>query len=203
MRTREKLGLLFGLVGWAWSVVANAEPAWTTLRTEQDGLTLETRKTPDSEMPEVRITVAAALPPHALAEAAWELRNDGMQVKYLDHRKVLSQTLTERVLFLALRPPVIRPRACLLRQSRWTDASGASHIRFGTLRFKPPDDTLPFAQLRGQWSFHPSAGGGSRLVYVTLIDLGSVPAWLARGPQLDAAVATVREVMDRARAFNE
>jgi hypothetical protein len=174
------------------------------LRTEPDGLILETRTTNDSEMPEVRVTVAAPWSPRALTEAAWELRNDGMQVKYLGRRKVLSQTDSDRVLFLAVRPPIVRQRQCILRQSRWTDASGAAHLRFATVRFTPaPEEALPFAQLRGHWTFQPSPAGGSVVIYTTLIDLGlGVPIWLARGPQIDAAVDTVREVVARAKAFS-
>ncbi len=174
---------------------------WKTVRTDPDGLAVESRAVPQAALPELRVTTLADAPTSALIAAAWELRDDGMQTKYLAKRRVLAESQNERTLFLQYEPPIISPRQCVLRQVRWADAAtGAWRMRFHALRFTPAEGAAAFAHLRGEWSFAPDASGATRVTYVVLIDVGGVPALLARGPQQDATVATVREVVERAEA---
>jgi hypothetical protein len=201
MQPRRKLSVALGLAGTLLSRVAAAETDWLRVRTEADGLTVESRAVAGSEMPELRVTIETVASPLQLLASAWELRDDGMQAAYLERRTVLSESDGERTLFLALRPPIISPRHCVLRQKRWSDASGVQHLRFDAMPYTPVSDgAVPFAHLRGEWRFEPSGATGARVVYTTLVDLGGVPALIARGPQLDATVQTVREVVARARA---
>jgi hypothetical protein len=198
----RKSGVLRALARSLLPPAAGAQADWTPVRTEDDGVSVESRAVTGSDMPELRLTLQTPSSPARLMAAAWELRDDGMQARYLERRTVLSQGEDERRLFLALRPPLISPRQCLLQQTRWTDAAtGVLHLSFHALPFTPDsDDALPFAHLRGEWRFEPSGATAARVVYTTLVDLGRVPAIVARGPQLEAALATVREVVACAAA---
>ncbi|MBK7864703.1 MAG: hypothetical protein IPJ65_40105 [Archangiaceae bacterium] len=198
MHALKKLSVVLGLASWL-PVGALAQTDWELLRTDADGLTVESRPVAGAELPELKVTAAADVAPARLIAAAWELRTHGMQVIYLEQSRVLSETESERRLFLSYRPPLISRRQCVLRQSRWVEpGTGVQHLRFSALPYTPGKGALPFAHLRGEWVFEPTGAGRARVVYTTLVDVGGVPAVLARAQQLDAAVATVREVVARA-----
>jgi hypothetical protein len=181
---------------------ARAESPWRHEGLERDGILVESREVPESQLPELRFTARANVTPLALTEAAWELRGDGVQATYLEKRQVLRQAPDQRLIYLRVRPPVVGARACVLRQTRDLDeASGRCRVTFRPVQVLPNDGTPPFAQLRGEWRFEPDGQGGSRLIYTTLIDIGGVPAVFARGAQRDAALATVREIIARAAAL--
>jgi hypothetical protein len=188
------------LVAGVIAAAADAEPAWKTEKTEPDGLVVESRRVPESGMPELRLVAVSSRSPAALMASAWTLRTEGMQQLYLAERRVLSDGVDRRVLFMRYKPPIITPREVVLRQQRWSEAAtGAWHLRFRAQSFTPGGEHVAkFAHLRGDWAFEPDGKGGTRITYVALIDVGGIPAWLARGPQQDAAIKTVREVIDRA-----
>ena len=199
-RSGTALAVGLGIVGVLLGGQAGAEGRWTTVRTDPDGLTVESRDVPESGMPELRLTLKTSATPEALLEAAWTLRDEGMQQKYLAERKVLSRAPTERTMFLKYEPPIIRPRLAVLREQRSNDAAtGVAQMSFKRLSYTPANAKgNPFAHLRGAWRFEPDGKGATRVVYTVLIDVGGVPAWLARGPQQQAAVDTVREVISYA-----
>ncbi|MBL8949339.1 MAG: hypothetical protein JNK82_01085 [Myxococcaceae bacterium] len=173
---------------------------WSLLRTERDGITVESRAAAGTAMPELRVTTKAKHPPLELLESAWALRGDGMQTRYLVERTVLSSEASERVLLLRYAPPAISERAVALRELRWRDPkTGAASMTFNQLHAHPSARAAgtPFAHLRGHWSFEPNTEG-TQVVYTVLIDVGGVPAVLARSAQERAAVDTVREVVARA-----
>jgi len=199
-RRLSDLGGALGLTALLPSRGGSAGDGWSRVRTEPDGIALESRTVADSGLPELRVTVSSALAPLSLLESAWALRSGGVQAKYLAERRVLSASATDRELFLRYEPPMIGARQCVLRQERTSDGeSGAASISFAQLQ-RPAQTgggAAPFAHLRGSWRFEP-LGVGTRVVYTVLVDLGGVPAFLARGAQEDAAVETVREVVARA-----
>jgi len=173
----------------------DGEP-WETVRVEADGLTVESRAVEGSDLPELRITAKAPPAPRKLLESAWVLGDD----PYLAERRVLAQSPGFRLLYLRYEPPIIAPRECVLEQQRSVDPeTGAAHLKFDRLKLAAEGGAaaLPFAHLRGSWRFEP-VSGGTRVVYTVLIDVGGVPAFLARGPQADAAVDVVRGVIERA-----
>jgi hypothetical protein len=181
---------------------ARAESPWRAEGLEHDGILIESRDVPESQLPELRFTARAKVSPLALTQAAWELRADGVQAAYLEKREVLRQAPDQRLIYLRVRPPIVGVRACVLRQTRDLDErSGKWRVAFRPVRVLPGDGVPPFAQLRGEWCFEPDGAGGTRLIYTTLIDIGGVPALLARGAQRDAALATVREIIARAAAL--
>jgi hypothetical protein len=181
------------------SLLWEVTPAWERESVEPDGTTIESREVAESPFPELRITAHADAGTDALSEAAWELRDNGMQVLYLEARTVLHESRLERLLYMRVHPPVFGTRECVLHQTRTFDReSGAATVGYGRVEPRAPGEHRPFAHLRGEWRFEPDDKGGSRVVYTTLIDLGGIPAWLARGAQRDAALATVREIIARA-----
>jgi hypothetical protein len=122
-----------------------------------------------------------------------------MQALYLEARLVLRESPLERLLYLRVHPPVFGARECVLHQTRTFDReSRAARVTYRRAEPSTPGEYRPFAELRGEWRFDPEPKGGSRVVYTTLVDLGGIPAWLARGPQQTAALATVREIIARA-----
>ncbi len=181
---------------------AVAAQEWSTESVEADGMLVESRSVPESAFPELRVTVTTQAPVSALASAAWELRDDGMQTLYLDQRPVPRASPNERLLYLRLSLPVVGKRECVLHQSRSFDpVSHAAHVTFRAMPLgRAQSEVVRFSQLRGDWSFEPEARGGTRIIYHVLTDVGRLPAWLGRGPQHNAAAATVREVILRASA---
>jgi hypothetical protein len=174
-------------------------PAWELESTEPDGTTVESREVGESSFPELRVTAHAAASTDALSEAAWEVRDTGMQMLYLEARSVLSESKLERLLYMRVHPPIFGARECVLQQQRVFDrASGAARVWYRPVNPRAMTGYRPFAQLRGEWRFEPDLKGGSHVVYTMLVDLGGIPAWLARGAQQDAALATVREIIARA-----
>jgi hypothetical protein len=181
---------------------ARAASPWRAEGLERDGILIESRDVPESQLPELRFTARAKVSPLALTEAAWELREDGVQAAYLEKREVLRQAPDQRLIYLRVRPPIVGARACVLRQTRDLDErSGNWRVAFRPVKILPGDGATPFAQLRGEWRFEPDREGGTRVIYTTLIDIGGVPALFARGAQRDAALATVREIIARAAAL--
>ncbi len=194
------VGVVLGAAALLASRDGAAGDGWALVRTEADGLALEARAVEGSDMPELRVTVRSPHAPQRLLDAAWALRAD----PYLAERKVLAARSDFRRVYLRYQPPVIAARWCVLEQLRSTDSkTGAASMSFTMQPTAPAlDPSTPFARLEGRWHFVPGSAG-TRVAYTVLIDVGGVPAFLARGAQQDAAVEAVREVVARAGAMLE
>jgi hypothetical protein len=187
------------VVAWISALLLAAEGDWALEQLEDDGTTIEGRAVSESSLPELRVTAHADAAPSALSAAAWELRNAGVLALYLEAREVLRETSSLRLVSMRVHPPLVGARQCVLMQQRsYDEGSGSARVWYRMLRPHGTGEHRPFAQLHGEWRFEPDPTGGTHVTYTTLVDVGGVPAWLAKGPQRNAALATVREIIARA-----
>jgi hypothetical protein len=161
------------------------------LRTERDGLVLESRRLPESDFPA------------SLAEAAWTFRRTGVEGKLVERRQVLQETPSSRLVWQVIRPPVVARRESLIRFSREHQSSGAFVVQFHSEDGAMPehlDDAVRVGLVRGSWKFVPDGAGGAFVEHVVLSEPGGgVPPWLAVGTQENLALDMVREVLAQAR----
>lgn len=184
------------------SVVATsafAEGQWTLLRTEADGLRVESREVPASQFLEFRVTAHSEANLSALTEAVWRWNDKGIEAQMIEQRKVLTETAQERLVWSVMRPPVISRRESFIRFQKRGDRTH-SIIDFASENGDSPEGTNALRmRIRGAWNFEVDPTGGTRVEHRILSDPGgSVPPWLVKGTQADFVVKIVREKLQQA-----
>ena len=181
------------------SALAFAQSAWEPVRTEADGLTLESRTVEGTRFREYRVRAHSDASPTSLLDAAWAWRSEGVEARYIGERRVLEEAATERVEWQLMRLPMVATRETVLRFERATRGETAT-IRYAAIPREAPRDSgaVRMRRLQGGWTFSPDPRGGTLVEHRVLSDPGGeVPEWLARSTQQDVAIAVVRELLHR------
>jgi hypothetical protein len=181
---------------------AQADEPWVT-RSEADGVRLETRPVAGSAFETVRVSCGTSASPRAFIKALWGVASDTSTSPEVKRREVLVDEAQERRYYDVVHPPPASDRDYVMHE-RWAEdeATGNITMRFVTVsdERKPVTSAyVRFGKVEGEVSAQKRPTGGSELTYVVFMDLGgSMPAWLTRGAQRDAAKKFLLEIRRRA-----
>jgi hypothetical protein len=168
---------------------------------ERDGVTLEVQTVPGSGFENVRVTSTTTASPQAFIKALWGVATDSSASPEVVRREVLLDEARERLYYDVVHPPPASDRDYVMHET-WAEDAGVTTLHFVTVsdpRKPVTKDLVRFGRVAGSFSAAPRAGGGSTLTYVIFTDLGgSIPAWLTRGAQRDAAKKFALEIRRRA-----
>jgi START domain len=169
---------------------------------ERDGLTVERRVVSESRYHELRVSAVSPLSPDKLAASVWQFRKDGLEGKMIKRRDLLLDTPDERLVYQQVKTPIVSDRDLVVRLKRVFDrATGVHQILFNSDEPSGPsvaDGHVRVHVIRGSWTFEPSAQG-TIVTYACLSDpAGSLPAWIARGQQLEVAKTLLKEALANA-----
>ncbi len=196
----NSLNVLVLLLG---ALPAFADEGWHEVRRETGGLVVEARPVAGCAYEELRVRVRVPQRPAALAEVVWTWRDDGVEARMVERRKVLSERANERVVYQVVRPPLVSRRQSVVRFTREDAPDGRLvHISFDSVPGELPEhlDAVRVGLIRGDWRFESDGDHATWLDYRCVSDPGGgLPAWLVANAQQDLAVAFVREVMALAR----
>ncbi len=172
--------------------------AWELVE-EREGVTIERRVVSESRYHEVRVSARSPLLPAQLADSVWRIRKDGYESRMLKRRDVLFEGPDERVMYEQVKTPIISDRDFTVRLKRlFDDKSGVHQILFHADNAAgPPERTghVRVQLIRGSWTFEPD-DHGTWVTYACLSDpAGSLPPWIARGQQIEAAFTLLREAL--------
>ena len=173
---------------------------WERL-SQRDGLTLEVQGVPGSGFENVRVTCATSATPQAFIKALWGVAQDTTPSPEVVRRDVLIDEAQVRRYYDVVHPPPASDRDYVMHET-WDEVAGVTALHFESVSdpSKPVSrDLVRFGKVAGSFSAAPRPDGGSALTYVIFTDLGgSIPAWLTRGAQRDAAKKFVLEIRRRA-----
>jgi hypothetical protein len=144
--------------------------------------------------------VRIALPPAAVFESVWRIRDEGYEARITKKRVILKDTPNERVVYSQVRLPVVADRDYTLRLEAKRDVGvDVYQILYRTDNASGPKATTDHVRIeliRGGWTFEPDGEGGCLVTYFFLNDPGGViPAFLARGYQGDVLASVLREAL--------
>lgn len=172
---------------------------WKVERREADGLVAESRRVPESDFPEVRVTGRVKATAEALAAAAWSWRPDGVEGRMVERRLVLVDRPDSKLVYQLMRPPLVSRRESLLRLERQVSADGVITIQVRSDGGELPErhaDAVRMPLVRISWRIEPDGAGGASFDYRCLSEPGGgVPAWLAFNTQLGVSVDIVRDAV--------
>jgi hypothetical protein len=204
-------GLLILLASFAGLLVAGLGVADTTAQAPWksdgtvDGMQVEHRDVAGSSFDEVRVTSRSPLSLDRLCEAIYPKRVDGKLEGRFLKKELLRETDTERWTYEQISVPVVTNRDYVMHVKLEQPAStGTCRVSFETETYgtRPsPPGFVRIALIRGLWQLAPMADGAVSIRYQIFSDPGgSVPAFLARGKQRDAAVEFMKTILARASA---
>lgn len=177
-----------------------AEPAFTPDGTV-DGLTVEKREVAGSPFFEVRISTTTPVPMAALCD---ELYGDGSfdpTEPDLKSRRVLSEDAGVRILHDEIAPAVVSRRDYVIERTVQRSATDCV-VRYHAVEHPaapPRANVVRITKIYGTYRFETLPSGQTRASSILFSDpAGSVPAFLVRGPQRDAAVAWMKRLLTRA-----
>ena len=182
------LGIVVGLLP---RTPARADDGWTIVN-EKNGVTVEKRAVPGSAWNEYRATARHALPPERIFEAARaERRDDPRSRRYIKRYDVLRQSDQERLVYEQVAAPAISDRDyTVLIQWNADRARRVFEVKFRVANDAGPPPSKGFVRIpdiHGHWRIAAAPDGGSRVEYSVYSDPGgSIPAWIARGAQVDS-----------------
>lgn len=188
---------------------AAAESTWQKLGTT-DGIDLERRSAPGTSFYELRATARTPAPPQAVLDAIWNGVFEELPAT-VRKRQVIKQSEHELVFYDQIRAPLVSDRDYTLRFWR-ADApppgqeapAGSRWLLFetaNTLGPPPIEGHVRVPLIRGAWAVSSDGSGGSVLIYTCYSEPGgSIPAWVARGPQKDQFLFDMRRALRRAVA---
>jgi hypothetical protein len=177
---------------------SQAAPRFELLSRQGDGLTLETRATPGTDFPELRVRAHCTVAPSVVAEVVWA-QGPGPEARYLERRDVLSSEANARVERHLIQAPVLGRRESILRFTRQVNEQGSIAIDFasGPLPEGVPSQAPPTYLVRGAWRFTGDQAGGTLVEFRSVSDPGGLPAFLAVGAARELAMAQVRDAIRR------
>jgi hypothetical protein len=183
--------LLAGVVGLVVCAPARADDGWRRVD-EKKGITVEKRAVPGSPWNEYRASARHPLPPERIFEAARaDHRDDPRSRRYVKRYQVIRETDHERLVYEQVSAPVVSDRDYTVLIQWSTDPAR----RIYEIRFKVANDAGPppvkgfvrIPDIHGYWRIEAAPEGGSLIEYVVYSDPGgSIPAWIARGAQVDS-----------------
>jgi hypothetical protein len=176
------------------------EDGWRTYD-RQGALLVERRAVAHSSFYEVRVSARAPVRPDVVMAGIWSGIVEELP-KTVRKRQVLRRSDDELVLYDQIATPIVSDRDYTLVLRRAADAAtGGWRVTFETAnQLGPPVDRhyVRVPLIRGSWSLVPD-GDGTRLVYTVYSEPGgSIPAFMARGAQMDQALIDMRRILTRA-----
>lgn len=163
---------------------------------------VDVREVKGSSFEEVRVMTTSALPLKALCDAVWG-KNQKASGDFLK-RVVISETDRERWTYEQIRVPMITNRDCVMHVTLAdTTDTNRCEVNFETAAH--PDwpaakDFVRLRAVRGHWSLQRQSDGNTAVTYTVFSDPGgTVPAFLTRGGQRDAAVSFMKTILARAQ----
>jgi len=181
---------------------AQADEPWVT-RSDADGVRLETQAVAGSGFENVRVTCGTKATPREFLKALWGVATDTSPSPEVKRREVLLDEAQQRRYYDVVHPPPASDRDYVMHE-HWAEdeATGSITMRFGTVTDERKPVTpayVRFGKVEGEVSAQKRPTGGSQLTYVIFTDLGgTIPAWLTRGAQREAARKFVLEIRRRA-----
>ena len=99
--------------------------------------------------------------------------------------------------------PLVSDRDCVMHVHRVAaPPSGRCEVQFESTSdpsYPQAPGHVRLAAVRGRWVLSPAADGHVAITYVVYSEPGgSVPAWLTRGGQRDAALSFMKTILSRA-----
>jgi len=181
---------------------AFAEGAAWQVRSDADGVQLETQEVAGSAYENVRVTCTSRASPRGFMAALWGKATDSSPSPEVVKRDVLLDEAQERRYYDVVHAPPASDRDYVMHE-RWAeDEGGTITMHFATLTDERKPITaarVRFGKVAGTATIAPAPGGGSAITYVVFTDLGgTIPAWLTRGAQREAAKKFVLEIRHRA-----
>lgn len=167
------------------------------------GYTVERRPLPGVDFYEVRVRAHSTCTPEQSFAVAWNTPAYPSFVKYSKLIKILRDTGQERITYQQNSVPVVQDRDYTVRSWYEKDPkSGLIQVWWEAANDKGPPEQPGYTRIHktgGSWTFEPVATGGTDITYVVASEAGgSVPAWIVRGAQTDAAPDFVRTIIKRA-----
>ena len=156
--------------------------AWKVVESDDDaGWTLSTRPEPGSDFLRYRMESRSTAPIERVIEALRLKSQDDRYLPESQTRTVLERGEDYSLAHVHIDAPFIADRDAVLRLRWRTDpATGIHYVEWGQPEGKlpPVDDGAVRIISTGSWQATPLSSGGTRLVYESHSELGSVPAWL-------------------------
>lgn len=186
----------------AWQVAPNVPEA------NRSGMKVELRSVAGSSFEEIRVSTSSSETLQALCDAVWAKAPAGQKPEGAFKKRVLiRESATERWTYEQIHVPVASDRDYVMVVTQVAPpSSGRCEVRFETRTdpaFPPVGDHVRIPNIRGSWRLVQGAPNRVDISYVVFSDPGgSVPAFLARGPQRDAAVGFLKTILARATAFS-
>ena len=185
------------------AMLISAEPAAWKKVEEADGITIESRPVEGSSLVELRLTQEVKADAMRLCDEVFGTGKFDSEEPDLKSRKVLQQSENERVTYDQMQPPIVSNRDFAVRAKRERRDDGSCTMSFALaneLAPKAPEGYVRLAMLKGYWTFTPSGGGKTKLIYVVHSDPGgSIPAFMMEGTRRKIAVKWIQLMVGRAQ----
>jgi hypothetical protein len=189
---KSRMLLFIGLVaGVVIPATAGADGGWTLVN-QKKAVTVEKRAVPGSPWNEYRATAHHPLPPERIFEVVRSDRRDDTRARrYVKRHEVLRENDRERLVYDQVATPVVADRDYTVR-IQW---SADRERRVYEVKFHVDNDAGPppakgfvrIPDIHGYWRIQAAPDGGSLVEYVVYSDPGGrIPAWIARGAQVDS-----------------
>ncbi len=177
--------------------------AWETVY-EAEGMTVERRPLPGSDIVEIR---ASAKSPHStkeIFETVWKYEDYPEFVPYSKRNVIVRNTGTEKIVYSQVAIPIIKDRDFTVRARYEHYPETGLYLIFGegTDKEGPPEsnDYVRIRRTRASWTIEPAEGGGSEVTYVVASEAGGfVPQWIQNRAQRDAARNFVIAMLNRVK----
>lgn len=178
----------------AISMPLHVQAQWRSA-SEEGGIKVEARSLPGERFDELRVSTVVPVAPQTVADF---LVGDYLDQKNSNIRRTFAQRGPKLTVWSdVVKPPAVSARCYSMRFERMSlPNDGGFKVRFSTGDYigpKPDPDCIQL-QSRGEWTMARVAGG-TRLIYVSLTDVGGgTPAVLVRRSLTSAAVQSVKKV---------
>jgi hypothetical protein len=178
------------------------EPPWRDGGTV-DGVKVELREVVGSAFEAIRVTTTSAFPLARLCEVIFGKGAPAANEGNFKRRDVIRETATERWTYEQIALPVVSDRDYVLHvkieKPPETERCEISFRNEEDPAYPPTSDHVRMTSVRGYWTLTPIGDGKVKIVYEVFSDPGgSVPAFLVRSEQRDAAVEFLGTILRRA-----
>ena len=182
-------------------LLALAATPWK-LDDDSDGLRVDRREVPGSDFDELRVTARRSESVQRLCDAIFAKNVDRAEGRF-KKREILRETETERWTYEQIGVSFASDRDYVLHVKLEQPASsGRCEVSFETVDDPSRPPARGFVRIpiiRGRWSVAPAADGSNVVSYQVFSDPGgSLPCFLVRRGQRDAAVDFFKTILARA-----
>lgn len=184
---------------------ARADEGWERVG-EKRGVVIERRAVAGSSWKEHRASAHTELPPEQVFAAAHSSRLDDPKAqRYVKLYQVLRESDHDRLVYEQVRAPLVSDRDYTVHIAWRGDAVRRVYeVIFTARNDAGPPPSRGFVRmetLRGHWRIEADPAGGSRIEYLVMSDpAGSLPAWVARGAQVETTRDQILDTLAYAAA---